>query len=1008
MASLTEEEKIAKLKRVDSVEEALCNFPESEDIQFLSDATRFKSSSYRSAESAQEIYNKYCFSLFHNIDDNLVQKINSRIEECLKDQTELESTLFDSAVQQVIDKFRTTRTFGQLFHRNSKVIARVGSRKPSLRSIGKLNVVSLSRSSLTMDSVKNVTPSDPSLASQVWLDEPEVVSKWELVNDVPLGLFRHISSSIGEKVQTFMEDFRNPKIVRNIGQLESKVDNIKSDHSLDREGDIVLTLAEIVCWFFSPKFGVVISDKTQHLPCGKLTAWDFLWSTDFYAFLETEFATENINFWREVELFKQRNRDVKESNQDARNRMTEEALTIYKNYLAPDSQTELCVDHAVASELNAIMEKAKEDPSALSLDVFDNAYLSVAHTLKTDSLSRYRVFLKNRRDHASKEKDMRFLGQNGVDWLYTNLSLANRDMAVLLGTVLLSVGALSSQDRDSQVQRYLESEHYIGSFQLWQKCYDLVERLRIVGVYDDTYVEDSGEKGKLEKTILTQRDWSLLLSSATCLTYAADDVIIDEGVFNQCIFRVKSGTVRVEKRFPAKSEDGKATVEKRVVAQLGPGSVFSEMSAVDASMPTSAAIVADSGDVEIYCMQLPFIKQICTWEPTLARNLYRWLASRSAVRLRELSKTTPALAGPSSPTGPAAVAVAATAAPRRSVTFNDAAGTKPAIRIEVEEDDNLHTTSQTSDQKLFSLFKIENEVILREYECFTTHHMMKCHGILYISYHYICFSARIFGSSKKSVIPVEAVTNVEVKKKDILAITHGKKKSVQFQFMKRSDLVLSAQELIQQMMDKVAEKGGGAAVSVQQSVAFSIPPPITRGSRDGGGGGVAPLPSMVLNSVSPFTSPRNSICLSPSSMVMDGMAWGLVLRKARSVSFSKGEYIIRQGQYSQQLYQIAAGTCKIIQEVAQAATQAVQVKPRTILLRLLQEGDVFGEVSLLEDSASTSASVIANSNVTVYVIDADALNQLFVQRPGLAGMFFQYLTSVIVGRFRSNEMKILG
>ena len=46
---------------------------------------------------------------------------------------------------------------------------------------------------------------------------------------------------------------------------------------------------------------------------------------------------------------------------------------------------------------------------------------------------------------------------------------------------------------------------------------------------------------------LTSRDWKLLLLSAECVTYHRDVPVVEEGVKNRRLFRIKAGVARVEK-----------------------------------------------------------------------------------------------------------------------------------------------------------------------------------------------------------------------------------------------------------------------------------------------------------------------------------------------------------------------------------------------------------------------------------------------------------------------------
>lgn len=62
--------------------------------------------------------------------------------------------------------------------------------------------------------------------------------------------------------------------------------------------------------------------------------------------------------------------------------------------------------------------------------------------------------------------------------------------------------------------------------------------------------EEVATQNKMEE--LTERDWQLIFSGATPLTYQKDQVIVQQDTDNLCLYRISKGSVRVEK-----VEDGK-------------------------------------------------------------------------------------------------------------------------------------------------------------------------------------------------------------------------------------------------------------------------------------------------------------------------------------------------------------------------------------------------------------------------------------------------------------------
>jgi len=124
--------------------------------------------------------------------------------------------------------------------------------------------------------------------------------------------------------------------------------------------------------------------------------------------------------------------------------------------------------------------------------------------------------------------------------------------------------------------------------------------------------------------------------------------------------------------------------------------------------------------------------------------------------------------------------------------------------------------------------------------------------------------------------------------------------------------------------------------------------------------------------------------------------WETLLKGARSVSFQKGDYIIKQGDISPTLYQVCRGKCKVAKEPSDVE--------ENILAYLDETNGIFGEISFLEGiEAPFSASVLADTDdVTVQVIEAYFLQTIFQLFPGLAGRLFQYMSVVLYNRIQEN------
>jgi CRP-like cAMP-binding protein len=128
---------------------------------------------------------------------------------------------------------------------------------------------------------------------------------------------------------------------------------------------------------------------------------------------------------------------------------------------------------------------------------------------------------------------------------------------------------------------------------------------------------------------LTDEERVRLLARAETRLYEPNDVILNEGEYNEDIYILTGGSARVEK-----TSDGAATV----VAHIGIGEAFGEMSLLDGS-PTHNSVIADAPS-EAFVLPLMSVADLLEEDTMLARNLYHSLAVMLARRLRERQATT--------------------------------------------------------------------------------------------------------------------------------------------------------------------------------------------------------------------------------------------------------------------------------------------------------------------------------------------------------------------------------
>eukprot|EP01125_Pyxidicula_operculata_P010372 TRINITY_DN3419_c1_g2_i3.p1 TRINITY_DN3419_c1_g2~~TRINITY_DN3419_c1_g2_i3.p1 ORF type:complete len:825 (+),score=329.87 TRINITY_DN3419_c1_g2_i3:3779-6253(+) len=119
--------------------------------------------------------------------------------------------------------------------------------------------------------------------------------------------------------------------------------------------------------------------------------------------------------------------------------------------------------------------------------------------------------------------------------------------------------------------------------------------------------------------------------------------------------------------------------------------------------------------------------------------------------------------------------------------------------------------------------------------------------------------------------------------------------------------------------------------------------------------------------------------------------WELIIKGAKLQKFKKGDYVIKEGEKSRQMYEIASGLCRIEKKGMDHILGYIGPEDRT-----------FGEISFLEMGNAT-ASVIADVDTSIYIIEAYFLNILFQHQPELPGRFFNYLASVLAKRVTARE-----
>lgn len=113
--------------------------------------------------------------------------------------------------------------------------------------------------------------------------------------------------------------------------------------------------------------------------------------------------------------------------------------------------------------------------------------------------------------------------------------------------------------------------------------------------------------------------------------------------------------------------------------------------------------------------------------------------------------------------------------------------------------------------------------------------------------------------------------------------------------------------------------------------------------------------------------------------------------RLRERPLRKGQILFREGEAGEELFVVRRGTIVI--------SKAVTGRVEQVLARATA-GDFFGEMSLF-DRSPRSATIQAETQVELLVLDRDNLNLLIEANPRAAAAFFHSLVYVFIERLRA-------
>jgi len=276
---------------------------------------------------------------------------------------------------------------------------------------------------------------------------------------------------------------------------------------------------------------------------------------------------------------------------------------------------------------------------------------------------------------------------------------------------------------------------------------------------------------------------------------------------------------------------------------------------------------------------------------------------------------------------------------------------------------SLLVTSE--DRKFMKRFSLpERELLIREFTCTMRRHRITSTGILYISQNTVCYHSSFFAYKIQEVLYFDQIASITRVDPRSTLITTLNQKNYLFKFISNPG---EAHGILQSIFTSTNEKKKT---------------PKKRTNEEG-------KLEMNLDDI-----------LATSQLMLQPEDWDLILKGLKVISFKKDHFIIHQHQQYQRIYQIVKGSCRVetIPTTTTNSDSNTDQPAAPLVVGRIGEKEIFGEISFLRKTGAT-ASVVADTDVDVYVIEGYFLNILFDKADrALCGRFYNYLCSVLAIR----------
>eukprot|EP01125_Pyxidicula_operculata_P003980 TRINITY_DN1561_c0_g1_i1.p1 TRINITY_DN1561_c0_g1~~TRINITY_DN1561_c0_g1_i1.p1 ORF type:complete len:665 (+),score=215.25 TRINITY_DN1561_c0_g1_i1:185-1996(+) len=485
--------------------------------------------------------------------------------------------------------------------------------------------------------------------------------------------------------------------------------------------------------------------------------------------------------------------------------------------------------------------------------------------------------------------------------------------------------------------------------------------------------------------LLTDKDWQLIFNGAKTISIPPEQRLLEQGGTNNKLYRVKSGRLRVERMFDAKT---------KVLGHLMPPTVLGDASLIRSREPTT--VVADNDQVEVEVVDFEILLPLFTSDPGLSARFYRTLAKKQASQLMKQQPTYSSSSSSdhakpssrrSSSSSSSSANVSQDSSKRSSAPSMKSTGSSGDIPSTSVTDSKSSTTTSSSNSKrsIQSKFQLKpEESLLDETECSGSsfRSLLKVYGKLYLFDNYICFESSVFGQEQLEVIPFSKVSALNITSDSIKVEAKGKK--ISFHQIKNFDRF--TQNLTTTWCDVRLRKLRTELSREDSTLLLQLPSKKMREGR----------------------------------IQMRETDWDTVLSGggAKLETFKNGDPIILEGNDNPNIYQIAQGQCVIKKSKRDgdedgggggeddSSSSSNSASNSTQVLGHLQSGSLFGELTFLNQVKASVSVYAASPEVYVYIIEGSFINSLFVDQPQLAGRFYSYMASILAVRLKDLQQQM--